>query len=153
MDYGDHVSAIGAKLREFSPEAEWVPEVGFAERRLGFGATLDAHWDFADAGELWICDFKSREFEGKDLEKKGTTPKPYDKDILQIGAQAMLAGSHYGAKHVKAANLYFSRTHPGVTHLHTYTEDEVSRAATAFLHLYEVWTWVKGYDPRIVGLN
>lgn len=111
------------------PGIKWIPERSFAHE-LGFGGRVDLQ------GEGIVIDFKSKDGDLSDV-------KCYDEHYMQGAAYVKgLFGSG------KSANLFFSRTHPGLAKLVIHTEEEHERGWQMFYHCLKLWQIKNKYSPE-----
>lgn len=132
-----------------------------ASRKIGYAGTGDI-LGVNSKGQLVVFDLKSKDTNGKVESKKIFKNEKY---ILQLGCYANLARQDVCLK-IKAAIkkgvvsciAYVSRdelieveglTECRWTRVEMYDEMETLAAGTAYGALFEVWTWLKSYDPRL----
>lgn len=104
---------------------EWFVERSFATP-LGYGGKLDLHCD-----DL-ILDIKSKDFE------PGHKELHYDEHCMQLAAyrQGLMPRN---PSEIKCGNVFVSRTHPGLVHVHVWDEDEIQRGTAMFNHCLALW--------------
>jgi hypothetical protein len=122
---------------------EWLRSIGATEvktevslggRKFGFAGTPDMVIE-TPAGRI-LADLKTTSFK--------SFKKPYESWMLQLGGYHILTESEPGTKLVQ---VVADREYGDVRIL---DYDEPERWRDAFRHLFEMWTLLKGYDPRKV---
>ncbi len=122
-DFWPVVKATAAIIEEqFGPQG-WTAEKSFAHA-LGFGGKTDL------SSPNVLIDFKGKDFAAIDEKQLN-----YDENVIQLAAYR----EGLGLPGAVCANLYFSRTVPGLVHLHVWDEDEVKRGWQMFLALFSYW--------------
>ena len=118
----DHVQACHKALEgHFGPQA-WSAERSFAHE-IGFGGKVDLHCGFA------VVDIKTKEF---------TDPSKvdaYDDHLMQLAAYRV----GLGMQDARAANIFVSRSAPGLCVIKEWTLDELNRGWAMFIHLLRFW--------------
>ena len=129
--YHDHVQGAKAKLENCFGRCEWVAEVSFANP-LGYGSKVDL---YGNSGEI-IVDTKTKDLSPEDVPTKENRKKMhYDEHAMQLAAYRHAKGTQESV----CANLFVSRTHPGLCHLHVWESDELDRAFEMFKALLKYW--------------
>ena len=124
------VIACNHAISEHFGEQFWVCERSFAHD-LGFGGKVDMYSDDI------VIDIKTKEFE------KADEVKPYDDHLMQLAAYRV----GLGMPTARCANVFVSRSHPGVIAIHEWTDEELMRGWSMFCALLEYWTLKHSYDP------
>ena len=126
------VQSLGYNIAEAEPS--------FASE-AGYGGQIDLilHPD-ADEKPVAIIDFKTRQ--GEKLDKRSI----YDSYLMQISAYRYAVEPD-----ADCYNLLISQTHPGVTYLHKYEEEELERGLQQFLTLLEYWKLVNNYQSEFTN--
>lgn len=145
---------LSAEAREYAyPVAEVVTEwSGYeclawnAERTfstdMGYGGTVDVYMKQTPHIDTWdqprVVDFKTKDF-GPDDKK----PVGYETHAMQLAAYRM----GLGLEDAICANVFVSRTHPGVIHLYEWAEEEIQRGWEMFQCCLGLWRALKRYEP------
>jgi hypothetical protein len=116
-------------LDEAFGEQTWCAEKSFSSP-LGFGGKVDLHSPFV------IIDYKTKDFTEDDLKK----PFSYENHILQLSAYRR----GLGYPDAEIANVFISRTVPGLVKVETHKEDYWDR----FECLLRYWQLSKNYVPE-----
>jgi uncharacterized protein Usg len=120
------VKATKDRIAEHFGSMRWIAEKSFAHSS-GFGGKTDLH-GFGEA--TVVLDFKGKDFDAVDEKKMA-----YDDNAIQLAAYR----HGLGLTTATCANLYFSRTKPGLVHLHIWTEEEIRRGWAMFQALLSYW--------------
>ena len=86
-----------------------------------------------------VIDFKGKE---GDL----AVVECYDEHFMQGSAYAN--GLFAAAPNVTTANIFFSRTHPGIAKTIIHTPEQQAKGWRMFQAALDLWIAQKGYDPR-----
>lgn len=136
-----HVAGARDVILNVWGENEWVPE-RCVSHTLGYATKVDL---FCPDGRI-ILDFKSKDF-GPDDAVNLTT---YDDHAMQLAAGAVaLAGPQGGSEvlvGVRAAIVYVSRTHPGLSWPVGVSPEELHRGWQMFQALLSFWKTKNRYD-------
>lgn len=131
--YREHVAGTHAELaRLFPGVTDWVSEQSFAHE-IGFGGKADLHSPSTGI----IVDFKGKDF-GPESDRKFA----FDQNE-QLGGYRLGLRLRRGAA---GANLFVSRTHPGLVHGHAWKPEEIDAGERVFLACLSLWKAVKGFD-------
>lgn len=132
--YEEHTEAALNEVSRLFPDVEdWVSEKTFANP-MGFGGMVDLH-----SPSTGICvDFKTKDGE---LDRK----LAYDQFIQLSAYQRGLI-----LPAAPCANVFVSRTHPGVVSSHVWDLDTLHKGWDMFQHEFGLWVLDKGYDPSFV---
>ena len=125
-------SVFEALSKAFGPQW-WISEQAFASK-LGYGGKVDLHC------ETVVVDFKVKEFDKSTPIKKlvgGSTP--YPELYLQLAAYR----EGLGLPNATMANIFVSRSVPGLVRIHQWPEGDYFQR---FLCLLRFWQMTKGYD-------
>lgn len=120
------VKAVADILKKTFGEQDWLSEKSFASPD-GFGGKIDLH-----SNEV-VVDYKTKEFTEQDMKK----PFTYDEHILQLSAYR----KGLGLPNAKIANVFVSRTVPGLVKLEVHDDDYWDR----FKCLLDYWKLKNGY--------
>jgi len=123
-----HVDACSRALNDWLGNQNWIAERSFGHE-LGFGGKVDLHCETA------IVDVKTKEF-GPNDKVDG-----YDEHLMQLAAYRM----GLGLEGAVCANLFVSRTNPGVVFLKHWTEQEMQKGWEMFRRLLEFWQLKNGH--------
>lgn len=106
-----------------------IPEASFSSPK-GYGGKVDLHAKkCAVLPEGLVLDSKSKDF-GPDDEVVA-----YDENLMQLAAYRM----GLELPHARCANVFVSRTHPGLVRIHEWTEEELIRGYRMFCALLTFW--------------
>lgn len=131
--YQPHVAAVRAEVARLFPEVtDWVAEASFAHPS-GFGGKVDLHSPSTGV----VIDYK-----GKDGDFTDGKRLAYDQHY-QLAAynRGLTLPSNV------CANIFFSRTHPGLVASHVWKQDDVDKGWTVFAAALELWKAQKLFDP------
>ena len=131
-DYRPHVDAAQAEVRRLFPDVDdWIAEASFAHE-YGFGGKVDLHSPSTGI----VVDFKGKDGDFSDGKKLA-----YDQNeqlgAYQIGLRLANSGG---------ANVFVSRTHPGVAKGHAWSSDDMRHGGQVFLDCLQLWKRVKQYN-------
>ena len=117
-----HVKGCVEKIRTTFGEHGWVSERSFCHD-LGFGGKLDLHT------EGFVLDVKSKEFGPDD------SIAAYDEHLMQLAAYRV----GIGQPEARCANVFVSRTHPGLTVVLEWEKEDLDRGWGMFCALLKFW--------------
>ncbi len=139
LHYADHVVGAVQELEKYFGATEWATEVSFANP-LGYGSKIDL---LGNAGAI-IVDTKSKDMGPDDVPTKENRKRlHYDEHAMQLAAYRNAKGKY---QTTTCANLFVSRTHPGLCHLHVWDNKEIDRAWEMFQALLSFWKVKNRYD-------
>lgn len=116
-----HVKGCSEALLTHFGKQHWIAEKSFAYD--GFGGKCDLHTkDF-------VVDIKTKEF--SDPKKI----KAYDEHLLQLAAYRV----GLGIPSARCANVFVSRSHPGLTAVFEWSEEDLARGWEMFSILLKFW--------------
>jgi len=118
----EHVQGAHNLLLSTYGHQPWVAERSFCHE-LGFGGKVDLH------APGFVVDVKTKEF---------TDPAKvdgYDEHRMQLAAYRV----GLGMPQARCANLFVSRSIPGLSVLKEWTEDDISTGWQMFCHLLQFW--------------
>lgn len=129
--YEEHTGAALNEVAKLFPDVEdWISERTFANP-MGFGGMVDLH-----SPSTGICvDFKTKD---GDLGRK----LDYDQYIQLATYQRGLM-----LPRNVCANVFVSRTHPGVVSSHLWDLDTLAKGWNMFQYEFGLWCLDKDYDP------
>jgi hypothetical protein len=111
------------------PCQEWLVERSFADP-IGYGGKVDMHCNpdqYAPTGI--VLDAKSKDFGPDDK------VDAYDEHLMQLAAYRHGLGLH----HARCANVFVSRTHPGLVKIVEWPEGELTKGWEMFKCLLQFW--------------
>ena len=128
--YEAHVDAAIRELHKLSKDWPTV-EKGFADEAYGYAGKIDL------LNDEWVIDFKGKEF-GED-----DSIKAYDEHFMQLSAYER--GIREGLEPRNQANIFISRSHPGVARTVIHTIEQAERGWNMFKACLELWQAQKRY--------
>jgi hypothetical protein len=120
--YPKHVQGVKTALEARYGAQNWVAEKTFSSP-LGFGGKTDL------CAPGIVVDVKTKEFSPDNL------PKAYDEHQMQLAAYRTGLGMSFA----KCANIFVSATHPGLVHIHEWTEEDMEQGWEMFVSLLRFW--------------
>lgn len=117
-----HVLACHKALEEAYGAQEWIAERAFAHE-LGYGGKCDLH------APGIVVDIKTKDF--TDASKVDA----YDDHLMQLAAYRV----GLGMPTARCANVFVSRSVPGLVTVHHWSEEALSRGFAMFVKLLEFW--------------
>lgn len=139
-EHWDYVKGVVAKIQEWAPEEQWVPEASFAHA-LGFGGKTDLHSTLC-SHVPFVLDFKTKEFSADNL------PKTWDEHAMQLAAYRV----GLGMQTARCAIVFVSVTVPGLVHLCELSQEELHKGWDCFESLLRYWQAKSGYRPNFEKL-
>lgn len=131
--YKPHVEAARAKVEELFPGVtDWVAEDSFGSP-LGYGGKVDLH----SPSTGHVVDFKGKDGDFSDG-KKLAYDQHWQLSAYQQGLIVPVAD---------CANVFVSRTHPGMAAAHKWTADEMAQGWAVFSAALKLWMAIKKFDP------
>ena len=121
-EHDPHVEATRKSLVEHFGHQTWIAERSFSHE-LGFGGKCDLHCEAA------IVDIKTKEF--TDPEKVVA----YDDHVMQLAAYRV----GLGYPNARCANIFVSRSIPGLVKMIEWSEEDIQRGWRMFCLLLELW--------------
>jgi hypothetical protein len=121
-EFNRHVKGCDAALREHFGQQRWVCEKSFANM-LGYGGKVDMH------AEGIVVDIKTKDF-GPDDKVSG-----FDEHLMQLAAYR--AGLSMPT--ARCANVFVSRSHPGLAVVVEWTAEELTKGWAMFTRLLSYW--------------
>lgn len=112
-----------------NPLQDWLVEHSFADP-LGYGGKVDMYCkpdQYAPTGI--VADIKTKDFGPDDK------VDAYDEHLLQLAAYR----HGLGIKTARCANVFVSRTHPGLVKIIEWTEEDLTRGWEMFKCLLQFW--------------
>ena len=135
--YRPHVAGVVKAISEAFPGVDdWIAEASFAHES-GFGGKVDLHSPSTGI----VVDYKGKDGDFSDGKKLA-----YDQH-WQLGAYQ----TGLRLPNADCANVFFSRTHPGVAKLHKWPASEIAEGAAIFADALRLWKRLKKYDPSFTN--
>jgi hypothetical protein len=137
--YIPHVNALAAEVKRLFPDVnDWVPEKSFCHRS-GFGGSVDLHSPSIGI----IIDYKGKDGDFTEVDIYGEPKK------LNWDQHWQLGGYRKGLELPRApcANIFFSRTHPGLVKSHVWMPEEIDEGQEIFECAVALYKRLKKYDP------
>lgn len=130
--YHRHVAGVVAELtRLFPTVTDWVAEASFAHP-MGYGGKVDLHSPSTGI----VCDWKGKDGDFSDG-KKLAYDQHYQLAAYQMGLEL--------PQNV-CANLFVSRTHPGMVASHVWTTRDIDHGWRVFEAALRLWKACKRFD-------
>lgn len=117
-----HVLACHNALEEAYGPQTWIAERSFAHE-LGYGGKCDLHADGI------VVDIKTKDF------TDASQVDAYDDHVMQLAAYRV----GLGMPNARCANIFVSRSAPGLVTVHHWSEDALSKGFVMFTKLLEFW--------------
>lgn len=131
--YRPHVLAAVAEINRLFPEvSDWVAEKSFGSP-LGYGGKVDLHSPSTGI----VIDYKSTD------EKAGSTKKFHWDQHYQLAAYQRGLCLPIN----RCANIFVSRTEPGVVFSHVWSVKEIEEGWDVFKNALALWVSIKKYNP------
>ena len=124
----EHVQGCVNAIREHFGEHGWISERAFAHE-LGFGGKCDLHVPAGEAFDGIVADIKTKEF---------TDPAKvdaYDEHLMQLSAYRV----GLGAPKARCANVFVSRSVPGLVKVVEWSAEDLERGWQMFAALLNFW--------------
>lgn len=128
-DHPQHVQGVKTALEARYGLRIWIPEKAFASDH-GFGGKVDLCCESA------VLDIKSKEFSPDKL------PAGFDEHLMQLAAYRV----GLGIPNAVCANVFVSVTHPGLIHIHEWTQEDLAKGWKMFCGLLNYWYAKTGLD-------
>ncbi len=129
--YPKHTAVTAAKLYDQYGQQDWIAERAFSHD-MGFGGKCDLH--SLNAGGI-VVDIKTKDFENED------DVVGYDEHLMQLAAYRV----GLGIPNAVCANIFVSRSVPGLAVVYEWTEEELQKGWTMFTHLLHFWQAKTGH--------
>lgn len=128
VEHKSIASAVEESLvQHFKVKPIWLVERSFSDP-LGFGGKVDMHC-FPDASPPIVADLKTKDFGPEDK------VDAYDEHLMQLSAYRY----GLGIKTARCANVFVSRTHPGLIKIIEWPEEELTKGWEMFKCLLQFW--------------
>jgi hypothetical protein len=132
--YRQHVNGTVAKIAELFPDVnDWRAEDYFCHAR-GFGGKVDLHSPSTGI----VIDYKGKDGDFSDKKKLA-----YDQHYQLAAYQTGL-----GLGLNVCANIFVSRTHPGLVAEYVWTREQMQEGWDVFNAALQLWKAIKKYDPE-----
>ena len=119
----------------------WVVEASFSSP-MGFGGKVDLYSGIGkDAPTGIVVDAKTKEF------APGDSVVAYDEHLMQLAAYR----NGLNMPEARCANAFVSVTHPGVIHIHEWSEEDLQRGWKMFQALLEYWKLKNKFEGKNHG--
>lgn len=131
--YRLHVSGAMAALANLFPGVtDWVAEMSFADES-GYGGKIDLHSPSTGI----VADYKSTD------ERFGSEKRFHYDQYIQLAAY------QDGLKfpRTECANIFVSRTEPGVAFIHKWSAEEIEEGSRIFKASLALWKLLRKFDP------
>jgi hypothetical protein len=128
-DHQKHISGFKVCMREHFGEQQWICEKSFGHI-LGYGGKVDLHArsELSDGVGI-VVDIKTKDF-GPDDKVSG-----FDEHGMQLAAYR--AG--LGMAKARCANIFVSRSNPGLCHIIEWTQEDLEKYWAMFTRLLSFW--------------
>jgi len=120
--YAEHVEGTVSTIKLAYGEKKWIAERPFAHE-IGFGGRVDLHCDGV------VLDVKTKEFESE------SEIMNFDENLMQLSAYRV----GLGMPNAVCANVFVSRTRPGLVSIQEWTPVDLDRGWEMFCHLLQFW--------------
>ena len=120
----EHITGCTRAILDVFGLHGWIAERAFGHE-LGFGGKVDLH-----SPQGVVIDIKTKEF--TDPEKVDA----YDEHLMQLAAYRV----GLGMPEARCANVFVSRSVPGLTRLVEWSQEDLARGWQMFSHLLSFWT-------------
>ena len=132
--YRQHVNGTVAKIAEIFPDVnDWRAEDYFCHAR-GFGGKVDLHSPSTGI----VIDYKGKDGDFSDKKKLA-----YDQHYQLAAYQTGL-----GLGLNVCANIFVSRTHPGLVAEYVWTREQMQEGWEVFNAALQLWKAIKRYNPE-----
>lgn len=133
--------ATGVNLGDTSERAMWLSECTIVSNTYGTAGTADLHCP----SRRMLLDFKT-----KDMERTNPTKKlAYDQNRqLAIYADQLARNNGTHGKPWRCLSVFVSRTDPGYSVVHEWTQDEIEYGLEVFARASALWDAVYKYNVR-----
>ena len=132
LNYADILCGVTEAVSRDFGEQDWIAEKSFAHP-MGYAGKVDL------ASPLVVLDYKTKEFDADNL------PKPYDDNVMQLAAYR----HGLGFETARCANVFVSRTVPGLVHVVEHSQEDLERGLKMFLCLLDYWKVKNKYNHEL----
>lgn len=126
----EHVEATTRTITDAFGYQGWIAERSFAHE-IGFGGKVDLH-----SPQGVVIDIKTKEFTENDK------VNAYDEHLMQLSAYRV----GLGMPDARCANVFVSRSVPGLCKLIEWSQDDLSRGWEMFVRLLQFWQLKTGHQ-------
>ncbi len=130
IKHREHVEACTRTITDAFGYHGWIAERSFAHE-LGFGGKVDLH-----SPQGVVVDIKTKEF------TEGDKVEGYDEHLMQLAAYRV----GLGIPEARCANVFVSRSVPGLCKLIEWSSDDLSRGWKMFVQLLTYWQLKNGHQ-------
>ena len=130
-----HVKGCITSIKNHFGEQGWISERSFCHE-LGFGGKCDLHAPSGDGFDGLVVDVKTKEF---------TDPAKvdaYDEHLMQLAAYRV----GLGIPKARCANVFISRSVPGLSKIVEWSEEDLGRGWKMFSALLNFWQLKSQYS-------
>lgn len=120
--YSEEVMACDREIIQNFGDLDWIAERSFCHE-LGYGGKVDLHADGV------VIDIKSKEFNDP------SKVEGFEEHLMQLAAYRV----GLGMPQARCANVFVSRTVPGLVKSIEWTENEIQQGFRMFCHLLSFW--------------
>lgn len=124
-DHEKSVQGCVEALKSHFGDQPWIAERSFGHE-LGFGGKSDL---FTNVGDGIVVDIKSKEFSDPDK------VDAYDEHLMQLAAYRV----GLGVPKARCANVFVSRSVPGLAVVKEWSAEDIDRGWLMFVHLLTFW--------------
>ena len=128
--HGEHVEATTRTITDAFGFHGWIAERSFGHE-LGFGGKVDLH-----SPQGIVIDLKTKEF------AQGDKVEGYDEHLMQLSAYRV----GLGLPEARCANVFISRSVPGLCKLIEWSADDLDRGWKMFVNLLKFWQLKNGHE-------
>ena len=124
----EHVAQCAQAIDDWVGARKWISERSFAHE-AGFGGKCDLYAPAAGDSHGYVVDIKTKEF--SDPAKVDA----YDDHLMQLAAYRV----GLGVQNARCANVFVSRSVPGLCVVKEWDEADLQRGWAMFMHLLSFW--------------
>ena len=129
-NFVDHVVGFDKKMSDYFGDHNWISEKSFCHD-LGYGGKVDLYTDSANG---IVVDIKTKDFDTDKVD-------PFDEHLMQISAYRV----GLGMPQARGANVFVSRSVPGLTVIHEWSQKDLERGFEMFTSLLNFWQAKTGH--------
>lgn len=127
----EEVVGCDKKMSQHFGDHSWVAERSFCHE-IGFGGKVDLHTFAADG---IVIDIKTKDFDSDKVDA-------FDEHLMQLAAYRV----GLGIPNARGANVFVSRTVPGLTVIHEWTQKDLEKGFDMFMALLKYWQLKTGHQ-------
>lgn len=128
--FADEVIGFNKKMIDYFGDHDWVAEKSFCHE-IGFGGKVDLH---STAANGIVVDIKTKEFDTDKVDA-------FDEHLMQLAAYRV----GLGMPNARGANVFVSRTVPGLTVVYEWSQSDLERGFEMFMALVNFWQAKTGH--------